>query len=137
MPIMALTATANEQAKNDIINRLGIKDCVMLTSSFNRRNLNYIIRPKQPKTIVEEMANFIKQQHEGQSGVIYCFSRKNCEQVAKELRDKHNLKAQHFHAGMTAKDKLRIQEHWQHGKCDIIVATVSIAVEHVARRYQF
>lgn len=121
---MALTATANEQTKADIVERLGIKGCVMLTSSFNRRNLHYSIRDKKRSTIVADMATFIRSNHSGESGVIYCFSRANCEDVAKDLRTTHFLKAEHFHAGMTTQEKKRVQDAWTNGKCDIIVATV-------------
>lgn len=78
------------------------------------------------KTIVEDIAVWIKQQHEGHSGVIYCFSRKNTEDVAEALRSKHGLKAEHYHAALDGKTKIKVQQAWQSGRCHIIVATVRI-----------
>lgn len=103
IPIMALTATANEQVMKDVIDRLGIKGCVLLTQSFNRPNLHYDVRSK---------------------GRTVCLSRNKCEEVAKELREKYSLRARHYHALMTPEDKNRAQTAWQNGQCDIIVATV-------------
>jgi superfamily II DNA helicase RecQ len=100
----------------------------MLTSSFNRRNLYYEVRPKRPKFIVSDIADFIKSQHAGQTGIIYCLSRIKCEEVAKELRDTYGLKARHFHAGMSAIEKEIHMSAWQDGTVEIIVATVSATV---------
>jgi superfamily II DNA helicase RecQ len=124
---MALTATANEQAKEDIVNKLGLRDCVMLTSSFNRRNLYYDIRKKTPGSIVRDIASYIKSMHADHSGIIYCLARQKCEDVAKELRNSYGLSAQHFHAQMSAAEKERALNDWQNGLCKIIVATVGLA----------
>lgn len=122
---MALTATANEQVMNDVIDRLGITNCTLLTQSFNRPNLHYEVRPKK-RNVVAEINTFIQTHHRGQTGIIYCLSRNKCEEVAKELREKHGLKAKHYHAQMSVEDKHRAQSAWQSGECDIIVATVSL-----------
>lgn len=121
---MALTATANEQVMNDVIDRLGIKDCTLLAQSFNRPNLHYEVRPKK-RNLIADISTFIQTHHRGQTGIIYCLSRNKCEEVAKELREKYALKAKHYHAQMSVDDKQRAQSAWQSGKCDIIVATVS------------
>lgn len=123
VPIMALTATANEAVMNDVIERLSIKSCVLLTASFNRPNLYYEVRPKG-KNFMKEIADII-QLHNRQSGIIYCLSRSKSEQVAKELRETHKIKAKHYHAQMTAEDKNKAQSSWQKGECQVIVATVS------------
>ena len=122
-PIMALTATANEQVMNDVIDRLGIRNCTLLTQSFNRPNLHYDIRPKK-RSVIADINTFIQTHHRGQTGIIYCLSRNKCEEVAKELREKHGLKARHYHAQMSVEDKHRAQFAWQRGQCNIIVATV-------------
>lgn len=120
---MALTATANEAVMNDVIEQLSIRSCVLLTQSFNRPNLYYEVRPKT-KNFMKEIAEIIHM-HRGHSGIIYCLSRNKCEQVAKELRDYHNIKARHYHAQLTADDKNKAQSAWQKGECQVIVATVS------------
>ena len=121
---MALTATANEQVMNDVIDRLGIQKCTLLTQSFNRPNLFYEVRSKK-RSVTSDINAFIQEHHRGQTGIIYCLSRNKCEEVAKELREKYGLKAKHYHAQMSIDDKHRAQSAWQSGDCNIIVATVS------------
>lgn len=127
VPIMALTATANDVVKNDIVHRLGIQGCVMLTSSFNRPNLFYDVRPKT-KQVVADIAAFIKSSHPSETGIIYCLSRAKCEEVAQELRSAYSLKAKHFHAGMTAADREHVQREWQRGDFRIVVATIAFGM---------
>lgn len=120
---MALTATANEQIKKDVKDVLNIGDCLCLEQSFNRPNLHYEIR-KKGKGVVIDIANYIKSNHANQTGIIYCFSRNKCEEVANELRNKHKIKARHYHAQLSPADKQRTQQAWQTGECEVIVATV-------------
>jgi bloom syndrome protein len=124
VPIMALTATANENTVNDILARLQLRDCALFTQSFNRSNLHYVIKPKKGN-LVEDISNFIKEKHRNKTGIIYCLGREKCETVAKQLRDK-GLNAKHFHAGMEAKDKEQTLQEWQKDRCRIIVATVCL-----------
>ena len=133
---MALTATANEQTIGDIIARLGMKDCVLLKQSFNRTNLFYDVRPKGTgKAVLVEIHEFIQTKHRDECGVIYCLSRNKCEEVAKELRDRFNLRAKHYHAQMSPNDKKTTQKEWQDGKCNIIVATVGDASFLASHRF--
>lgn len=108
----------------DVIGRLGIKGCTLLRQSFNRPNLYYDVRPKR-KNVLEDISNFIKAHHQGQTGIIYCLGRKTCEEVAERLRSKYDLRAKHYHAHMSVEDKVRAQTAWQTGECQVIVATVS------------
>jgi superfamily II DNA helicase RecQ len=123
VPIMALTATAKRNAVDDIIGRLKMRDPVMLTQSFNRSNLHYDVRPK-PKQILDSIAAFVKSRYLNKCGIIYCLSRRSCEEVAKDLREKHKLKAKHYHAKLHPADKEATLAAWKSGRCDIIVATV-------------
>jgi superfamily II DNA helicase RecQ len=120
---MALTATANAKVRADVINKLGITDCVELVQSFNRPNLHYEVR-KKGKNVVTDIATYIRAHHHNQTGVIYCLSRNKCEEVAMQLRDDHGISARHYHAAMTAKDKSETQAAWISGECNVIVATV-------------
>lgn len=122
---MALTATANEQVMNDVIDRLRIQGCVLLTQSFNRPNLHYDVRPKR-RNVLADINAFIRTQHHGETGIIYCLSRNKCEEVARELRETYGLRAKHYHAHMSMEDKARAQNAWQNGDCELIVATVSL-----------
>jgi len=125
VPIIALTATANRTTVDDIKTRLGLRNCVTLTMSFNRTNLNYIIQVKKQSTVIDDMAKFIRDNHRDKTGVVYCRSRDKCERVAEQLRVK-GLKAKHYHAGLDPEDKKRIQMEWQSDECRIIVATVRL-----------
>lgn len=139
VPIMALTATAQNKVQDDIIRTLGIQGCKVLKQSFNRPNLHYEVRPKK-RGVIEDMVAFIntqgkisvedvdrpgQQKEVGVSGIIYCSSRNKCEDIAKVLRDEHNLGAWHYHAGMSKNDRRKTQEGWQEHKFPVIVATVS------------
>lgn len=123
VPIIAVTATANVQMRDEIIKRLGIKDCVRLQGSINCPNLNYEIR-KKPRHIFEDMVQFITEKHPGHMGIIYCSTRLKCEDVAKKLNN-NGLKAKHFHSSLISDDKERTLNAWSNGVCHIIVATVS------------
>jgi bloom syndrome protein len=122
---MALTATAQNKVEEDILRVLGIKGCLVLRQSFNRKNLHYEVRPKSGK-LMENMVNFIKTHANHASGIVYCSSRDKCEILAKNLREEHDLLARHYHAGMSKGDRRKVQEGWQDREFDIIVATVSL-----------
>lgn len=128
VPMIAVTATANSKAQDDIRRSLKMERCKVLTQSFNRPNLYYEIRPKKGKMVDQDIANFIRTQPEKASGIIYCNSREDCEKLAKKLREVHGLKANHYHAGMTKGDKGIIQSEWQDQKIDIIVATIAFGM---------
>lgn len=127
IPIMALTATAPNKVQEDIIRTLGITGCSVLKQSFNRPNLHYEVRPKLKK-VLHDIAAFIGTQEPGASGIVYCSSREKCETLAKELRDSHNVKAWHYHAGMSKGDRRKVQEGWQEHKFEVIVATVAFGM---------
>nr|XP_018267072.1 uncharacterized protein I303_01055 [Kwoniella dejecticola CBS 10117]OBR89230.1 hypothetical protein I303_01055 [Kwoniella dejecticola CBS 10117] len=127
VPIMALTATAQNKVEEDIIRSLGIKGCGVLRQSFNRPNLHYEVRPKTKK-VIDEIVAFIRTQGEQASGIIYCNSRDGCENLAKQLRDDYQLEAHHYHAGMSKGDRRKIQEGWQEHHFEIIVATIAFGM---------
>lgn len=129
VPVMALTATATENVKVDVIHNLGIVNCEVLTQSFNRPNLTYEVRSKgKAKDVLESIANTIKTVYNNQSGIIYCLSRKNCESIAESLRKFHNIEAHHYHAGMDPAEKNTVQREWQAGKYNVIVATIAFGM---------
>lgn len=97
IPLIALTATANDRVKRDVLDNLGMCDSLVLTQSFNRPNLKYEVRPKTKK-VVEDIATFIKKNHGGQCGIIYCHSKAKCEETADKLRREHHIQARHYHA---------------------------------------
>lgn len=125
VPIMALTATAQNKVQEDIIRSLRIEGCVCLRQSFNRPNLHYEVRPKT-SAVIQEIVAFVRTQEARASGIVYCNSRDNCENLAKKLREEHGLRAYHYHAGMTKENRRKMQEGWQDHKFEIMVATVSL-----------
>src|SRR2546423_10918888 len=129
VPVMALTATATENVKVDVIHNLGMNGCDVFSQSFNRPNLTYEVRPKSgKKEVLDSIADTIKTLYKGQSGIIYCLSRAQCEKIAEKLQKEYGIKAKHYHAGMEAQDKLDVQKKWQAGEYDVIVATIAFGM---------
>lgn len=126
VPIMALTATANDKVKLDIMQVLQISNAQRFQQSFNRANLRYEIRPKTA-AIHETIRAFIQTHYEGQSGIIYCSSRRNCEDMADKMIAL-GVSAAFYHAGLAKQDRSRVQQDWQCGKVQVIIATVAFGM---------
>lgn len=124
-PIMALTATATPKVKKDIIHLLKIKNCCVLSSSFRRNNLKIEIkrRDKGSTIAIREM---IIRQFRGQSGIIYCHSRKDCKRISDCLS--LYLKSDYYHAGLENKQRRKVQQDWLDGKTQVIVATIAFGM---------
>ncbi|KAI9254616.1 P-loop containing nucleoside triphosphate hydrolase protein [Phascolomyces articulosus] len=128
VPIMALTATANDMVQKDVIHNLHIEGCKVLKQSFNRTNLQYEVVPKGNKSnLFSNMVQFIGQFH-SQSGIIYCISRKQCENVADVLRKDYSISAKHYHAALNADERTMVQREWQDGRVQVIVATIAFGM---------
>lgn len=129
VPVMALTATATENVKVDVIHNLNMRGCEVFTQSFNRPNLHYEIRKKvKGAELLESMANTIITDHRNQSGIIYCISRKSCEEVAAKLDSLYGISAHHYHAHLAPEMKRSVQKGWQSGKYQVIVATIAFGM---------
>lgn len=130
VPVMALTATATQSVKVDVIQNLGMTGCEVLTQSFNRPNLTYDVLPKKGTAaeINAQIADIIKTSYKGKAGIVYCLSRKDCETVAGQLQAEHRIKAMHYHAGMSSEDRSAVQRDWQSGKHHVIVATIAFGM---------
>ena len=129
VPVIALTATATENVKVDVIHNLGMDGCEVFTQSFNRSNLYYEVRTKgKGKEDIQNIAELIVEKHHRQTGIVYCLSRKNCEGMAEALRTQHRIKAHHYHAGMKPEDKSEVQKQWQAGNYHVIVATIAFGM---------
>lgn len=126
VPIIALTATATQLVRTDVMANLGIRGCRMFSQSFNRPNLSYEVHAKG-KNIVQTMANLIKSKHSGKSGIIYCLSRKSCESVAEKLTQA-GIQAYHYHAGMESAERSDVQRKWQANEYHVIVATIAFGM---------
>lgn len=123
-PLIALTATATPKVQMDIQKNLGMSDATVFKSSFNRPNLLYEIRSKH--NAQKEIIRYIRN-HEGQSGIIYCLSRKKVEELA-ELLSANNIKAAPYHAGMDASTRAANQDKFLNEDVDVIVATIAFGM---------
>lgn len=126
VPVIALTATANEFVQNDIIKNLGLINPATFRQSFNRDNLYYQIIPKD-KTSVPLMSKFIKELFPNQTGIIYCHSKSSCEKLA-TLLQKENIRCQFYHAGMDQNDRINVQRQWQNNQIQVIIATIAFGM---------
>ncbi len=127
IPFIALTATANNTVQTDVKHNLNISNCSMFKQSFNRSNLFYEVIPRN-KNVLNDINTFINKKHRGHCGIIYCLSRKNCEDVATKLRDEFGFRIHHYHAGMLKHERTSVQTDWQKGVYKIIVATVAFGM---------
>lgn len=128
VPIMALTATAKKHVQIDIMECFKSKDPVFIKHSFNRTNLYYEIRKKSKnKETQEQIKNLMVNDFAGKSGIIYCGTRKNCEDLSSYLCG-YNLKVAFYHAAVSDKDKELIQKRWQEGKLQAICATIAFGM---------
>lgn len=127
VPIMALTATANERVKLDILRCLRPERTIMLQQSFNRPNLYYEVLKKGGKGDAIEQAMAYIGRFPGKSGIIYCYSKVACEQTADSLSQR-GVSAAFYHAGLTAEDRHHVQEKWQSGAIKVICATIAFGM---------
>ena len=105
-PIVALTATADKLTRQDIIDQLHLRKPEIFIASFDRPNLSLEVRPGQKR--FDQILQFVRK-HPNQPGIIYCLSRKNTEKIAEKLNDA-GLAAAHYHAGLGAEERSRVQE---------------------------
>ncbi|CRL05522.1 CLUMA_CG017980, isoform A [Clunio marinus] len=127
VPVMALTATANPRVRFDVVNQLGIKNCKWFLCSFNRPNLKYIVTPKSGPKTLNDIIQLIKSKFSRSSGIIYCLARKDCDTTAEKLKIS-NIKAASYHAGMSDKERERVQNGWIADKFLVICATIAFGM---------
>lgn len=132
VPLMALTATANEKVVQDAIRALGMRNEFLFQSSFNRQNLHYQVRKKDGK-ILDAIADYIGQRP-SDSGVIYCLSRKNCEDVSKKLQEKlkdkgcSRIQVSYYHAELDPAEREKRHHQWTLGRIHVLCATVAFGM---------
>jgi ATP-dependent DNA helicase RecQ len=124
VPIIALTATATPKVQLDIQKNLNMLDAKVFKDSFNRSNLYYEIRPK--REVEKEIIKYVRSK-EGQSGIIYCLSRKKVEEIA-ELLQVNGIKALPYHAGLDAESRARNQDMFLMEEVNVIVATIAFGM---------
>jgi bloom syndrome protein len=129
VPVIALTATATKKVEEDIKHILNIDDDYeVFKKSYYRDNLVIKIREKKnDKDALEKMIDQINRNYKQKSGIIYCYSRKNCEKITAKLKD-HGINVEYYHAGMSKGNREIIQEEWIKNKIKIIVATIAFGM---------
>ncbi|XP_076450110.1 ATP-dependent DNA helicase Q1-like isoform X2 [Babylonia areolata] len=129
VPLLGLTATATLKVLEDVKTILNIPDCLLLRSSFNRPNLYYQVRPKpsSQEEVITDMGNLISRQFSKQSGIVYCFSQKESEEVARGLQ-KYGIKSLCYHANIPAKERSRVHQLWSSDQIQVVVATVAFGM---------
>ncbi len=124
IPVMALTATATERVRADIIAHLRLRQPAVFIASFNRPNLTYRVVPKDRP--LKQILEFVRKR-EDESGIIYCASRATAERVAAALVSK-GLPARPYHAGLGADERSRHQEEFLRDDTRIICATIAFGM---------
>ena len=125
VPRIALTATADELTRADIVERLQLQDARLFISSFDRPNIKYtIVEKDNPRA---QLLRFIQNEHEGDAGVVYCQSRKKVEDTAEWLNGE-GLNALPYHAGMDAALRQRNQDRFLREDGVIMVATIAFGM---------
>ncbi|KAK7412041.1 hypothetical protein VNO78_03487 [Psophocarpus tetragonolobus] len=125
-PVLALTATATASVKEDVVQALGLVNCIIFRQSFNRQNLWYSVIPKTKKCL-EDIDKFIRENHFDECGIIYCLSRMDCEKVAEKLQECGH-KCAFYHASMDPSQRASVQKQWSKDEINIICATVAFGM---------
>ncbi len=125
VPFLALTATATERVREDIVEQLHLERPERFVASFNRANLSYAVLPKQEDsfTRLEELL----QGHKGESAIIYCTARRQTETMASRLRSS-GFDAQPYHAGLEDEVRHETQDRFARDRTAIIVATIAFGM---------
>ncbi len=124
IPIIALTATATPRVKEDILKQLHLNQASKYQASFNRTNLFYLIEEKT--NTLDQCLKFLKK-HPGESGIIYCHSRNNVENLTESLQ-KNNVNALAYHAGLDDSTRKANQDRFIKEETVVMVATVAFGM---------
>ena len=124
VPVVALTATADEATRSDMLHRLELHDPFIHTASFDRPNIRYSLVEKFKGA--EQLLRYVQSQ-KGNCGIVYCSSRNRVEEVAERL-SRHGCKASPYHAGLPLDQRLRTQDAFLKDDVEIVVATVAFGM---------
>ena len=128
IPIMALTATATNQTRSDIEHLLCFKDHKIYTISYFRPNLNIkVIKRGKVINTIGEIVNNIKTIYNEQTGIIYCSSRKKCEELSNTFNE-NGIDTLPYHAGLTNKVRKETQDKWKDDHVKVIIATIAFGM---------
>jgi len=125
VPRVALTATADENTRRDIRKYLRLQDAKEFISSFDRPNIQYRMEGKNNPR--QQLLNFINAEYPQASGIVYCLSRKRCEEMAGFLAEQ-GIKALYYHAGMPTRERSKNMQRFIHEDNIVMVATIAFGM---------
>ncbi len=126
VPVLALTATATRRVAVDILNQLGMREPEGYKGSFFRHNLRIACRKRGEGNTRREILALVRR-HAGESGIVYCLSRKSVERTAAFLRKK-GIRAVAYHAGLPDEERAAAQEAFARDEVDVVVATIAFGM---------
>ncbi len=124
VPLLALTATADEHTREDIVERLQLQKAERFVSSFDRPNIRYLVAAKRQP--LQQILQFLTD-WKNDSGIIYCLSRKRVEEVTVNLQ-RHGVRAAAYHAGLPSKTREKVQDDFLRDRVRVIVATIAFGM---------
>ncbi|MDR3686820.1 MAG: DNA helicase RecQ [Coriobacteriia bacterium] len=124
IPLIALTATADDQTREDVRERLHLLRAPVFSAGFDRPNIRYTVADKV--SAPKQLEHFVAERP-GDSGIVYCLSRKRVDEVAARLR-KAGVKAAAYHAGLSAAERSRVQDGFLRDDVHVVVATVAFGM---------
>jgi ATP-dependent DNA helicase RecQ len=127
VPVLALTATATPTVADDIVRQLAMTSPEVVRGSFFRANLRLHAYRKGPPLSLRDAIVRIAQTRRGESGIVYCLSRKSTESTAELLR-RRGISAAAYHAGMDPAERSRVQEDFRRDEIDVVVATIAFGM---------
>jgi len=129
VPILGLTATATQDVVDDVTKMLSIPNAVIFRSPLNRPNLIYEVHSKPANTdaAMDKICSVITSRFAGQSGIIYCLSQKETEEVASQLK-KRQIAAHCYHANMETETRSHVHREWSKNELQVVVATVAFGM---------
>ncbi len=128
LPVLALTATATPEVTRDIMEQLGMKEPAIFRGSFFRPNLRiFAYRKGEDGTSVRKHVLRLVRARAGESGIVYCLSRRATEGTAEFLREQ-GVRALAYHAGMESAERARVQDAFRTDDADVVVATVAFGM---------
>ena len=125
VPRIALTATADELTREEMIKRLKLEDARVFISSFDRPNIRYTVVEKQDAR--QQLLRFLREEHPGDAGIIYCLSRKKVDETAHWLKGQ-GIVALPYHAGMDTASRRRNQDKFLRDDSIVMVATIAFGM---------
>jgi ATP-dependent DNA helicase RecQ len=120
--VVALTATATPEVRDDIVKQLDLKNSELVITGFARPNLQFAVVPTSGSQKVENIVDFLTTNPEMGSGIIYTGTRAKADEILEALTD-NNIKAVVYHAGMDSNSRAWVQEQFMRGDAQVVVAT--------------